>query len=28
LPEANALAARFDPDRVFANAFVEEYLGR
>jgi xylitol oxidase len=28
LPEAKALAARFDPDGVFANAFVEEYLGR
>ena len=27
LPEANALARRFDPQGVFRNAFVEEYLG-
>jgi len=26
LPDANALALRYDPDGVFRNAFVEEYL--
>jgi alditol oxidase len=26
LPEANALAKRFDPEGVFSNAFIEEYL--
>jgi xylitol oxidase len=27
LQEANALARAFDPDGVFRNGFVEEYLG-
>jgi xylitol oxidase len=27
LPEANALAKRLDPDGVFSNRFVAEYLG-
>ena len=26
IPDANALARRFDPDGVFRNAFIEEYL--